>query len=187
VDYQEIGRKLQTEWIETWAKCKSNMQVGGELHHHISDPHFIFFQACQKCAQGDKAELIELLQSDQPLPHTDYIRRIFANLLQGKYDRVARRGRPRDEKVHTVAYTADKFYREWRERCLAAGVNHYGKANAMKAESIRFATEFNELKLSEDELEKVYDLMDSPKTRREQIYKVKDRASQSPEKMPRNF
>jgi hypothetical protein len=169
MDWQEVGLKLEKEWRERKERFVSEREPGGELHRMLNRPDQLFLFLCVDYAEGDRAGLIDYLKSydpDRPPFDPGTMCGMLAVMLEGKLDPPKSAGRPRNKRVHDAAEVADVFYRAWRRMCVKFRVDHYGKANAMKTQSIRFGVEYWELKLTDDEMEKARELMDAPKSRR---------------------
>jgi hypothetical protein len=161
-----MGQKLESEWWETIQQTGSKIgKVAAEaIPHLLNMPEYLFYRACRDCADGNPSGLIEYLRSGRPMP--EEFRDALAEMLEGKYDRPKKkRGRPRHTQVHLAASLAGAFYREWRARCLAAGVDHYGLAHTMQLESIRIVQELDD-SLAGVDSGKVRQLMDAPRRRR---------------------
>jgi hypothetical protein len=136
MDWQDTERVVRDSWrdlVKSVAEAFS--AVAPRIEH---DPEYQFLRALLSWRDGDPADIVAWMNSERPL-----YREPLALLFEGKLDKKARVGRPRNELEYMAALAAWRFYRQWRKENERRSIDDYGRSDAMKDASIRAVMEMD--------------------------------------------
>ena len=142
MDWRAGAEHLRSEWLRGYSDFARTAVEG--LKRAGQSTEYQFLSAVRQCGKGKPANLIKYLRSERELPSN--FRERLADLLDGKFKaepKKKKRGRRPDESIHTTAWAADMFYREWLIENKRRGIKDFGFRAEMKSESVRIVQEMD--------------------------------------------